>query len=253
MKQYVGWFVVGVVLLSGCATVPPAPSFQLSSGDRVGIIVDVGEGPAHTHVGTTIFNNFTKQCDYDWGLEAAIVESFTRSLSASGFEVVDLKAQGYSHAQLTALVDAKNGGWAVSPERDEIVSQLLETENLRSVVVIGEDRVLAALECGAFGCVDRAMDAPGVFTRSILGLTGYTAVAAIDMNVYVLEPPVDLAQLKPLVGKMNKLAVPLPDYRKPEAFKNITLEEFEPVKLAIVDIVDKLSSEAASALTPMQR
>ncbi len=57
-----------VLVLAGCATSLPIPSFETKHGDRVGLLVDIGDVPSHTHIGTTVFNNFERKYPYQWRL-----------------------------------------------------------------------------------------------------------------------------------------------------------------------------------------
>lgn len=59
--RYIGLACLFILTFAGCATSPPIPSFETKRGDRVGVLVDVGDGLVHTHIGTMVFNNFEKE------------------------------------------------------------------------------------------------------------------------------------------------------------------------------------------------
>src|SRR6266446_5740584 len=122
----IGLACVVMLVLSGCATSPPIPSFETKRGDRVGILVDIGDGPVHTHIGTTVFNNFEKKYLYRWNLDSAVAEVLKNSLSKSGFAVVDLENEGLRYSDVTPLVVGDGEKWKVAPGKENTVRELAE-------------------------------------------------------------------------------------------------------------------------------
>src|SRR5438093_12025918 len=100
------------LLLAGCATAPEIPSIETKRGDRVGIVVEIAqEGPVHSHIGTTVFNNFNKKYPYSWNLDAGVAEALARALTAAGLTPVNLEAEGLRYADVTPLVVGEGDKW----------------------------------------------------------------------------------------------------------------------------------------------
>lgn len=51
--------VLALTVLSGCASNLPKPDFSIVESARIGYLVELDRHPVHSHVGTTVFNNFT--------------------------------------------------------------------------------------------------------------------------------------------------------------------------------------------------
>lgn len=239
-----------VTTLAGCAMAPPIPQFETKRGDRVGIYVDIGEGPTHTHIGTTIFNNFSKRYPYAWNLETILADSLKTSLNQAGISVVDLKAEGFRYSDLAGLIEPGEKQWVWAPGTESTKNRLRNEKNLKAVIVVKENRVLAALECGGGPCNERYADSPGLYTRSMLVLTVYNAVAAYSWDVYLLDPTANLAYLDSIHSKMRIPSVRLTGYDSPADFKNLSEAEFKPVRDALVKFSDSLVDETVRALKP---
>lgn len=244
------FFVLAAVLLGGCATAPPVPSFETRRGDRVGILVDIGDNPTHTHVGTTIFNNFEKRYPHRWDLDAAVAGALKDTLSQAGFEAVDLEAQGLRHVDLAALVVENGQAWAVASGREGAARDLAQRRGLRAVVLVKEQKTMAHLECHGGPCTERYTSGAGLYTRSILGLTTRYAVPAFGMHVYLLDPPADLARTGPLRSLVARPAVLLPAGAGPANLEQVSGAEWRTVRDAIVAATRRTAAEIAKALNP---
>lgn len=91
-----------VSLGAGCASryVPPTPAYKMKQNSKVGVLVLTKDTPTHTHVGTTIFNNFVKEYDFQWQLKQSIFEQFKNTIeSNSEIQVVDLETLNFSNAR----------------------------------------------------------------------------------------------------------------------------------------------------------
>ena len=238
------------LVLAGCATSPPIPSFEIQRGDRVGVLVDIGDGPVHTHIGTTAFNNFEKKYPYQWRLDTTVAEVLGHSLAKSGLTVVDLEKEGVGYSDVTPLVVGDGEKWKVAPGKENTVQELANRKGLKAVAVIKEARVMTALECAGGPCSERYANASGLYTRSFLGVTRYHAVAAFALNVYVLNPPADISRADPLRTMMRMPAIALGNYPAPRNFEQITEAEFLPVREAILKFSEQMAAEIAKALNP---
>lgn len=237
------------LFLGGCATAPPPlPTIEMLKGDRVGLLVEGGNTPTHTHIGTTVFNNFVRQYDYDWNLRTEVMRTVERSLEGVGLEVVDLGGQGIRHADVEGLVEAVDDRWQVASGRADVYRRLRGELGLRALVVLKETRVMTALECAGGPCAERYADASGLYTRSMFGLTSYRAVAAYQWNVYVLDPLADTATAEPLSSMLRMPTSAIAGFTKPQDFHQLTAEEFAPVREGILAIAATTSVQAATSL-----
>jgi hypothetical protein len=146
------------------------------------------------------------------------------------------------------LIQAAGETWRIVPGKEEAVRRLKERHRLKALVVVKEERVLAALECGGGPCNERYAEASGLYTRGIFGLTRYTAVAAFRWNVFVLDPVADIAQAAPLRSPLQIPGIPMPDFQDPRDFKNLTEGEFAPARAAVLRFVATVSGDAVKVL-----
>ncbi|MFK8068382.1 MAG: hypothetical protein AB8D52_09055 [Gammaproteobacteria bacterium] len=244
------FLIISMLTLTGCATPLPIPSFETKKGDRIGYIVEIGEGALHTHVGTTIFNNFNKKYPLKWELDSAVSEIMKNELNKSGFVAVDLGIEGISSEELSSLIIDSEEKWKYASGKEKIITNLVEDRDLKAVVIVKENRVLVALECAGGPCSERYADSSGLYTRSFFGLSQYFAVPAFNLNVYLLDPPADIASGETLREMLSIPSVPLKDYSSPDNFDQLTEEELLPVKEAILEFSRKMASEITTGLKP---
>lgn len=241
--------IVAALVLVGCATSPPIPPMSVTSGDRIGFLVTGTDSPTHTHVGTTIFNNFARTYEYDWNLREEVAAVLARTISEAGFSPVDLEAAGVGYADVEGLVQVSEGTWVVPEGKEDALHRLRTELALKAVIVLNESRVLTAMECGAWGCSEHHADASGLFTRSMFGMTRYSAVAAYRWNVFLLDPVADVAATDALQSMLRIPAAQLANFQHPAEFKNLTEDEFAPVREAILAFVQAVSSTALKSFS----
>ena len=239
---------LAALLIAGCATSPPLPKIESTRGDRIGILVEAGNNPSHTHIGTTVFNNFAKKYPYNWNLGSAVTRTIEQTVRNSGFTAVDLRAEGISYADVSGLIQGTGEKWQVTSGKEEIMRRLREQLRLKAVLVLKETRVMTALECAGGPCSERYADSSGLYTRSFFGLTRYNAVAAYQWNVFVLDPVADAAKADPLRSMLRFPSTPLSGFKDPADFENLTEAEFVPVREAILRFTEVVSNEAVKAL-----
>ena len=99
------------ILIAGCATTPPLPKVESARGDRIGVLVEAGDSPSHTHVGTTVFNNFARKYPYDWNLSAEVQRTIERAVRDAGLTVVDLRREGLTYADVSDLILPAGVNW----------------------------------------------------------------------------------------------------------------------------------------------
>ena len=252
MKGFQAAFVVCVsMILSGCATlhVPEMPQLTIPANAKVGMLINVGENPTHTHVGTTLLNNFSKTLPYDWNMKETIYQAYKEQIeSSTNLDVIDLHSYGIKTAAELDFVDIKNEQWSVIDANSKLRNNLTE-ENIYAVITVTEKPTLAQLECGAGGCSERYIDGFGLFSRSFLGIKNFTATAGFEVTAEVINPPVELSAQQTLRD--------LADYRqksklikgfKPQNIKNITEQELEPIKTHILHYIQTVAAATSDFL-----
>lgn len=196
VQQWVrGWMVASaLVLFGGCATVPEAPPIMVESGMRIGIWVDTGGALTHSHIGTTVFNNFTRAYPEHWDTSPILQEKMEETLRAREFEVVDLRALGFSGKELAGLIRAQGDSWAIDPQRRAVFQRLYQELNLAAVVYAYNPGAYPALtEFTMDGPVPRFAVGPGLHTRGVFGFKAtYHAVPGALFEVSWMNPPARL-------------------------------------------------------------
>jgi len=235
------------VALSGCQTAPQLPPISMRAGDRIGVLVKIPENPYHTHVGTTVFNNFEKTYPYRWSLESDVRAKVTDALTSSGFSVIDLATTGIALDDLSGLVTRTDGTWRVGEKKQAIVQQLAGQLGLKAVVLIKAAPTTVLMQCGAFGCSFFSATGPGLFTRSFLGLNNYIAAAAFEWHVYVLDPVADAALAESVSVVLKSPGIRLSGY-SPADFDHLTEADFAPVHDAIVQFAGSAGVATATVL-----
>ena len=98
------------IVVAGCAStyVPPTAGYKAPEQSKIGVLVVAKENPSHTHVGTTIFNNFSKEYEYDWQLKENIFKIFEDKIeSGTTYDVVDI-SNLVSESDTLTFVDVVN-------------------------------------------------------------------------------------------------------------------------------------------------
>lgn len=232
------------IVIAGCAStyVPPTTGYKAPEKSKVGILVVAKENPSHTHVGTTIFNNFSKEYDYDWKLKENIFKIFEDKIEGgTTYDVVDI-SNLVSESDTLTFVDVVNKEWVFN-EKSASTREKLAAEGITAVVVIKETSTLAAMECGMYGCSEHYSQGYGLFTRSFLGMDNYMASASFAISIETIDKPVDITRLEHVKETQTYLAKnkTLEDFAAPADFENITEEELAPVKAALIEYFDNLA------------
>lgn len=242
-KSFMRFFLticVFVLWLAGCASGPSGsqPSVMkgaLPAGSKVGLLISVGSGVAHEHIGTTIFNNFTKNRTLSFDVGDRARDYLSTRLAEGGFVVVDIERAGFRMDQFAHGL----------PSQTEHLGRLRQELGLQALVVVREQRVMASLECSGGPCSERYMEKSGLFTRGVFNLTRYIAVAALDTKVLLLDSSTDLGFSDPLKSELAKRVKVLSFAKEPENLQVLTEEEFAPV----AGWIDEYLKNMASAVT----
>jgi hypothetical protein len=233
--QKIIFLLVGLTLLTSCASlgIPKVAEFKVPPGSKIGILVEEDEAyPTHRHVGTTVFNNFSKSYENEkWVLKPSIEENLYKYLSKDDlYTVMNLEDEGVSYNDIGGLIVYKNGEWVVDSSKSSVFEKLKNQFDLDAVIVAKEQEVLAYLECTGGPCTSWTVDSSGLFTRSFLNIKNYWAVAAFDTNIYILDTPTNAAVCESFRKFEDLRSSNIRHSFKPKNLKEITSEEWSQVK-----------------------
>lgn len=244
--------LLAVTLVSGCAVLsppPPPPTNALAKGSKVGLVVTLDSEIEHLHVGTTAFNNFSYSAKLPWDMTVRTKEYFTNSLSAVGYQVLDLKAIGFDEKTLGALVIQKDKEWVFYPEMQQVLNRLRNEFGIDAVVNVSTSRTRVRNECSNFGCSETYMDKSGLFTRGMFLSTQYYAVPALYVSAYRLNEPSSLSVYDPLRATLASKVKILKDFSDPVDLRRLSDTEFIPVADSIAATINALSAATATVLS----
>ncbi len=239
---------ITALFIAGCATSPPLPKIEAVAGDRIGVIVDVGDSPSHTHIGTTAFNNFVKKYPFNWNMNAEVTRTIEQSVKSAGLVPVNLRAEGIQYADVAGLLKPSGEKWQIAAGKESTIRRLRDQLRLKALFVLKESRVQTDLECYGGPCSERYASASGLYTRSFFGSTRYNAVAAYQWNVFVLDPLADTASADPLSSMLRMPATPLQKFKDPANFEKLTEAELLPVRDAVLRFTEMASARAVKTL-----
>jgi hypothetical protein len=241
------WIVI--IILLGCATSPPLPKIETTRGDRIGIVVNIGNSPSHMHLG--ILNNFTQQYSYNWNLNAEVSRTVEQTVRNAGFTPVDLPAERISYSDVSRLILPVGDTWQLATGHEKMLRRLRDDLRLKAIIVLTKARVFLENRCYGTHCIDIYAEASGLYSDSLLFWTLYKAVTAFEWNVFVLDPLADTAKADTLSHYLYvNHSVYLPGFKDPADFNNLTAAEFAPVKAAILKSTESATLEAIKTLNP---
>lgn len=222
--------------------VPPKP--------KVGVWVSAKKFPTHTHIGTTKFNNFTKEYSYDWQLNNTLYSTFKKAIEQnSRFTTVDISSM-VGDAGALDFVMGEGGNGSFNEKQNTLRKSLLD-KGIATVIIIEEAPTVAITECGTYGCSEHQSKGFGLFTRSFLGTDHYIASASFNVNVERLDKPVDVLTL-PTFTEFQDDALKnerVEDFTPPDNFDEITEQELAPIKNTIVNYFDRLATAVGKYLS----
>ena len=217
---------------------------------KVGVFINAKKFPSHTHVGTTKFNNFTKEYSYDWQLTSTVFNKLKTAIEhSSSFEVVDVTSKVKGAWQLDFVVK-QNENWTFSENQNALRKSLL-ADGITRIIVIEEAPTVAITECGTYGCSEHESQGFGLFTRSFLGTDHYIASASFDISIENLDRPVDIAA-QPLFKELLDDALKnerIEEFSPPKNFDEISDKELAPVKSFVVSYFDRIAATVAQYLS----
>lgn len=224
---------------------PVAPPKQ-----KVGVLVSAKKFPTHTHIGTTKFNNFTKEYSYDWQLNNTLYSTFKKAIEQnSRFTAVDISSMVDDAGALDFVMGEGNNG-AFNDKQNTLRKSLLD-KGIATVIIVEEAPTGAITECGTYGCSEHQSKGFGLFTRSFLGTDHYIASASFNVSIERLDKPVDILTL-PVFTEFQDDALKnerVEDFTPPDNFDEITEQELAPIKNTIVNYFDRLATAVGKYLS----
>jgi hypothetical protein len=236
MKRFTILIVFLILLLfTGCGNVQPElPTYSISKQDRIGYIIDIKNKVEHTHMGTTIFNNFDKTYKYKWNLANYIDNSLQNKL---GSNLVDLSKHGYKVDDVKDIISANDNKWIISNKTT--YNKLLSELNLKAIVIFYDAPKSIFLYPYSY-----ETKGTGLLSHHVIGIKRYFTVLGVKSTVFVLNP---LAKVEtedkiveiiydPLISSYEEKS----GFVIPSDIENITEKEFEPVKKSNITHLDIL-------------
>ncbi|MEC9276951.1 MAG: hypothetical protein VYC18_11575 [Pseudomonadota bacterium] len=224
---------------------PVAPPKQ-----KVGVLVSAKKFPTHTHIGTTKFNNFTKEYSYDWQLNNTLYSTFKKAIEQnSRFTAVDISSMVDDAGALDFVMGEGNNG-SFNDKQNTLRQSLLD-KGIATVIIVEEAPTVAITECGTYGCSEHQSKGFGLFTRSFLGTDHYIASASFNVSIERLDEPVDILTL-PVFTEFQDDALKnerVEDFTPPDNFDEITEQELAPIKNTIVNYFDRLATAVGKYLS----
>ncbi|MCY4566657.1 MAG: hypothetical protein OXE40_19515 [Gammaproteobacteria bacterium] len=189
--------IVTVFVFAGCGSVPPLPEFDSQDIDRVGVhIAPIGD-PTHTHVGTTIFNNFATPYEQDWALASEFESMIGSALREKGMTPVGMDDLGLTYEDLIQAINLKGTSWQV--DNADVLARL-ERAELSAVVTVGPIERLAVMQqCSMYGCSDHFAEGYGIFSRGVFGNANFFAAFAFEVVALLVEPPAEITHSQELI------------------------------------------------------
>ncbi len=209
---------VSIYIFTGCAVQKPdVPKYNVKKTDKIGYFIKSNDKMLHTHVGTTVFNNFEKK--YPKQLDKKLVENLLKE--NIGVELVDLSK--FKYEDIKNLIVAKDKNWMITDE--ELYSKFAKELNLKAILLVEETRTVAQA-----GMYFYEAKSSGLLTSSLLGMHRYFAISGFDYSLYLLNPigevKIDNVQkFKIIYDPMLSRYQEESGFKKIKSFKKISKEE----------------------------
>ena len=234
----------------GESTKEPVSKPVVPPKQKVGVWVSAKKFPTHTHIGTTKFNNFTKEYSYDWQLNNTLYSTFKKAIEQnSRFTAVDISSMVDDAGALDFVMGEGNNG-SFNDKQNTLRQSLLD-KGIATVIIVEEAPTVAITECGTYGCSEHQSKGFGLFTRSFLGTDHYIASASFNVSIERLDKPVDILTL-PVFTEFQDDALKnerVEDFTPPDNFDEITEQELAPIKNTIVNYFDRLATAVGKYLS----
>lgn len=241
-----------LILITGCNSiyVPPVENYQPMNKPKVALLVDVHNHLTHTHIGTTIFNNFSNTYDHDWTLKKDIYNTIAKTLETnSGAEVLPLSSLVHAESLDLDFVNVENKMWQFNANNIEIKNALVD-QGIIAVITVKEVPKLVELNCSQYGCSEFHANGHGLYTRSFFGMDSYYTAATYNINAEIISQPIDLSIMEGLLNltSLDNRLISLDVQQDPADHKKLEKAFFTPVKTSLMRYFDKVSETIADYL-----
>ena len=233
---------MGVVCLAGCIASPPLPEFDSSRIEKVGVYVSSIGNPTHTHIGTTLFNNFAKPYEQNWRLEDDFRAVIGSALESEGMRPVNLNMIGFAQDDLLNAITVENMRWKVA--KPNVLAKLEQADISAVIVVTPMEYLMVISNCSMHGCTEHFSEGYGLFSRGLFGSQNYITAFAFDITALLVQPPAEITQSPPLedLGQHKNKARPW-THLQPADVNNIDAASWKRLH---ADLVEQMSEFAES-------
>lgn len=180
-----------LLFLSGCVTAPVVPEYSFNSNEKVAIVVDSrfdGIHPSHTHVGTTVFQNFHKEYDqYSWDMKAPFAKTLELELKKQGINAQIIDDPSILAPDVSNAIVYEDDKWAI--KNPAIINKLKAQGFTKVANVSYVEKLPARLECGTYSCHYRFSQGMGLFTRGSIFGADYMLTGHFDINILNIAAP----------------------------------------------------------------
>jgi hypothetical protein len=223
-----------IILLSliGCATTP-RQALNLPNNSTVGIINLIDNEATHTHIGTTVFNNFEEKYPVSWDFPQKIEKELINKVrSSTGYNVIVIQPSKTISENESELIDM-TWNLKINSELIPEIKNVMQQNKVDVLLIIrdfkGEDY---------FTGTGKYLKNYGLFTRSFLGLKSSYAYAYSNILGFCGDPP------KYVGGAwLNEHAL-LKDFKLPSNLKALDIEKLNSIAPLVTNKIPEFAAEA---------
>lgn len=236
-----------VLYLAGCVTAPPLPDFDPGQIENVGVHISSIGDPTHTHIGTTVFNNFEVPYEQDWVLAEEFGAVIGAALEAKGLNAVELSEIGLTAEDVEDSITRSGMGWQAA--KPDMLAKL-ERAGLSAVVMVQPmEHLLAMQNCTMYGCADHFARGYGIFSRGVFGNVNYFTAFAFDVTATLVQPPSLITQSAPLQHLRSFKNKSRPwSHAPPADLQNLGDAEWEHLREDMIEQMNEFAEAIASVL-----
>ncbi|MFZ5843836.1 MAG: hypothetical protein ACOY3E_13170 [Pseudomonadota bacterium] len=238
-----------LLLLSACTSLPERPAAGRNGVGRVGYWVQLNDSPMHSHASGGMAGDYNRPYPHiSWALTDYVNKALaSRFAATTRFQLFDLKAEGYRLEDLRGLVTLQENQFTVADGKRALLARLRQQHALDFVVLIHPFAAGATSFCTPMGyCTSLNGIGTGLFTKSEMFGYAYKAVLGAQFDIYSLEPAATLSAYSPTTTP--NLMFPINSFAKPASWKNITEQEWAPVKREVLAAADDLVNRVVNSL-----
>jgi hypothetical protein len=219
-----------VLFITGCVNLgPKLPNYKIDQKDNVGFIIKTNENMVHTHIGTTVFNNFEKT------YPKLVTADDVKKLLKKNIHANLIDISSYKFEDIDNLIIEKDNKWIVN--NDKIYTKLIKKDKLKAIIVVSE-------KYGGIYLYPNYLSSKssGLLSRSMFGIERYFAVSGFHFKLHILNPigskefdnEMVTAQIiyDPLIDDYQKKS----NFVKPANIEALTSEERKSIKKTILEL-----------------